>query len=239
MLHLALADKKGLTWAQDQVILHHYLHKPVDVRCSPVAYLVLIGGACKLAVVNNGLHERLVSTGEIVGAERVGCLIFGRPESTKVNGWYGSVGDVASGKCRLTRWQVLNLARVWLNPCIQHEGEDYIANAATLVIAQALKSIVSDYLMEKPPVWMNEPYEIREVLSYCDTRIHHGALYKASNFRLMRTNDKGIETYMRPTRRLTHAEKADIATASAKDKRGQKLRAKRAQVALFEDEVAV
>jgi hypothetical protein len=203
MLHLELANKIGLKWAQEQVTAHHYLHKPVDVRCSPIAYSIMLQD------------------------EPIGCLIYGRPESTKVNGWYGSVEDVASGKCRITRWQVLNLARVWLHPRVQHDGENYITNAATWVIAQSLRRVVYDYLIEKPPVWMQEPYEIREVLSYCDTRIHHGTLYKASNFHLVRTNGKGIETYARSVRRLTHAEKRQIAERSQENKRCQKLRLER------------
>ncbi|GHO91514.1 hypothetical protein KSF_015620 [Reticulibacter mediterranei] len=64
MLSVVLADKCGLSWAQEQVERYHYLHTPVDPRCNPVALLVT-------------LFE-----------ERVGCFIFGRPEATRVNGWY-------------------------------------------------------------------------------------------------------------------------------------------------------
>jgi hypothetical protein len=200
MLTITLADKQSLAWAQEMVEQYHYLHHCVDVRCNPVAYRVMLND------------------------EPIGCLIFGRPESTRCNGWYGSCEDVKSGKCRLTRWQILNLARVWLHPDIQQGGSSYIANAATQVIAQSLRRVGYDYLNCKPPVWMEEPFEIREVLSYCQSTIHHGTLYKASNFQLMRTNDRGIETYMRPLRHLTHAEKAHIATRSQQDKRAQRLR---------------
>jgi hypothetical protein len=199
-LSISLADKEGLQWSQEQVVAHHYLHHPVDVRCSPVAYLVLLG------------------------YERVGCLIFGRPEATRVNGWYGSVEDVLANRCRLTRWQVLNLARVWLHPDIQRAGAHYIANAATWVIAQALRSVVVDYLVCKPPVFLDEPYEIRDCLSYCDTRVHHGSLYRAANFRLERTNERGIETYIRPLRHLTHAEHAQIIQCSLHSKRARQYR---------------
>lgn len=224
MLQIELADKDGLKWAQEQVIAHHYLHKPVDVRCSPVSYTVKLFD------------------------EKVGCLIFGRPESTKVNGWYGSVEDVATGKCRITRWQVLNLARVWLDPSLQSEGKWYHpkgligpsvlpffydrrnnwhSTAASYVIDLALERVVFDYLDCKPPVWCEEPYEVRECLSYCDTRIHRGTLYKASNFQLMRTNEHGIETYARSLRRLTAAEHVFIRERSQQDKRAQKLRRER------------
>jgi hypothetical protein len=199
-LSIQLAGKDGLRWAQEQVIAFHYLHHPVDVRCSPLAYHVLLEG------------------------ERVGCLIFGRTESTKCLGWYGSVEDVRSGKCRLTRWELLNLARVWLHPSLQQGNHRHIKNAATYVIAQALRRVPYDFLINKPPVFPEEPYEVRECLSYCDTRIHHGTLYKASNFKLVRKNDYGIETYAIPLRRLTHAERAHILVRSQQDKRAQKLR---------------
>ena len=86
-LSLQLADRQGLEWAQSQVTAHHYLHAPVDPRCSPVAYLVILLG------------------------KPVGCLIFGRPEACRVLGWYGSLEDVRRGTCPLSRWEVLNLFR--------------------------------------------------------------------------------------------------------------------------------
>lgn len=200
LLTLTLADKPGLAWAQSQVEHSHYLHHRVDVRCRPVAYLVTLD------------HDR------------VGCLIFGRPEATRVRGWYGSLADVASGTCRLSYWSILNLARLWLHPSIQQGGARFIHNAATQVIAQALRRIGYDYLVCHPPVWMEEPYEIREILSYCDRSTHTGTLYRASNFSLVRTNERGIETYMRPLRHLTHAEKAQIAHCSQTNTRARRLR---------------
>jgi hypothetical protein len=221
MLTVTPADKSGLKWAQEQVRQHHYLHTPVDVRCSPVALLV-----------------RLFDC-------PVGCLIFGRPEATRVNGWYGSVEDVQMGRCRLTRWEVLNLARVWLHPSLQKEGKwyhpqgligpsilpgfydrkrDWHSAAASYIIDLALEQIVFHYLVCKAPVWMSEPYAIREILSYCDSRKHKGTLYQASGFTLARTNERGIETYVRPVRSLTLAEQTVIACRSQHDPRCRKLR---------------
>jgi hypothetical protein len=224
MLKVTLAEKSGLKWAQEQVCDHHYLHTPVDERCSPVAMLVTLFN------------------------ERVGCLIFGRPEATRVNGWYGSVEDVHTGKCRLTRWEVLNLARVWLNPSLQREGRWYHpqglvgpsllpgfydrqrnwhSTVASSAIDLALEQIAFHYLVCKPPVWMEEPYQIREVLSYCDSRKHKGTLYRASGFTLVRTNKSGIETYVRPVRSLTVDEQAVIMKRSEQDPRCRKLRERR------------
>lgn len=213
-LALQLADKSGLGWAQEQVTAYHYLHRPIDTRCSILAYLVMFGN------------------------ERVGCLMFGRPEAQRCNGWYGSVEDVLAGTCRLTRWQVLNLARVWLHPSIQFGGEQFIPNAATIVIAQALRRVPFDYLASRPPCFLDEPYEIRECLSYCDSRIHAGVIYRAANFTLARENARGIQTYVRPLRRLTHAERREIICISEVNERSKRYRALRAvaeirQTALF------
>src|SRR5438046_10345302 len=95
-LSIQLADERNLQWAQTMVQRYHYLGRPVDVRGRPVAYLALLDEC-----------------------EPVGCLIFARPEATRVGGWYGSVEDVEEGRCRLTRWQILNLARVWLDRALQ------------------------------------------------------------------------------------------------------------------------
>lgn len=203
MLTITLADKEGLQWAQQTVSEYHYLRKPVDIRSRPISYTILLGN------------------------ERVGCLIFSRMESTFCRGHYGSVEDVKCGVCPLTRWQILNLSRVWLDPRIQQGHECYIPNAASQVISQALKRVGYDYLIEKPVVWVEEPYEIRECLSYCDTRKHTGALYRASNFQFKRKNEDGIETYVRPLRRLTHAEHACIHERSQHDPRAQRLRRER------------
>src|SRR5581483_45760 len=222
MLQVTLAEKSGLRWAQEQVTLHHYLHTPVDERCSPVALLVTLFG------------------------QRVGCVIFGRPEASRVNGWYGSVEDIRTGKCRLSRWEVLNLARVWLAPSLQKDGGRWYhpegmigpsvlpgfydrkhiwhSCAASYVIDLALERIVFDFLSCKPPVWVSEPYEIREVLSYCNTNRHKGTLYRASGFTHIRTNADGIATYARPVRHLTPDEHAIIAFRSQHDPRCRKLR---------------
>jgi len=214
-LHLYLADSAGIRWAQQQVTTSHYLHRPVDTRCSLLVYLVLLG------------------------QERVGTLIFGRPEAQRVNGWYGSVDDVAAGHCPLIRWQVLNLARIWLHPRIQAGGPDYIENAATFVIAQALRRVVVEYLLLYPPCFLGEPYELVDCLSYCDSRVHIGILYRAANFHLVRENERGIQTYARPLRALSRVERQAVIQAAQVSPRSRHYRAMRAaamwqQGSLFE-----
>ena len=60
-IHLALADNRQRAWCQEIVTEHHYLHAPVDSRCSPVAYVIE--------------HEQ--------SDYPIGCLLFGRPEATQ------------------------------------------------------------------------------------------------------------------------------------------------------------
>src|SRR5688572_18100522 len=90
----------GLELAQESVTRHHYLHKPVDQRSMPEGYAVEIPGTVLY----------------------VGYLLVGRPQATRCQGWYGSLEDVASGWAEVSRWQVLNLSRVWLSSAVQRGG---------------------------------------------------------------------------------------------------------------------
>jgi len=139
-LTITLADQRGLVWAQEQVTRYHYLHRPVDARCSPVAYLVLDEDG-----------------------QRLGCLIFGRPQAQRVSGWYGSVADVEAGRCGLSRWQIINLLRVWLSPLIQCGGTRYVPNAGTQVIAAALSRIGYDFLLVRPVCFLLTHAERRAI----------------------------------------------------------------------------
>lgn len=186
---LQVADSAWAQWAQRTVTLSHYLASPVDSRCSPFVYLV-------------------------VGGDQVlGCLIFGRPEATRCYDGaltYGSVTDVDLGRAKLTRWEVLNLARVWLHPDLQPGGPLYSADIlpgyidrrgvfrstlASSLIAQALERVNFEYLAAHPPCFPDEPYAIQAVLSYCDRRRHKGTIYRAAGFELARTNKEQIETW--------------------------------------------
>lgn len=210
MLTLELADKPGLTWAQRQVTRYHYLHRPVDARCSVLAYLV------RMDAYNGPV---------------VGCLLFGRPESTRcfTGGLtYGSQKDVAAGKAQWDRWCVINLARVYLDPRIQAGGEWYEPNAATWAIGTALKQVVVDYLLHYPPCFLDQPYKLRMCLSYCDTSRHRGTIYRAAGFQLVRTNERGIETWARALRGLQGHERQRIERLASQSQRSRRYRAGRA-----------
>ena len=216
--------RDGLEWSQKLVTACHYLKHPVDVRCSPLAYEVSLEPARSLS-------------------SQAGCLIFGRPEATRCGDWYGSVDDVARGFCEVTRWQVINLARVFIFGRYQGEGaivhKDLLpgftdrhgvwrSTLGSTAIAQALDRVVIDYLLARPPCFLDEPYELSYCLSYCDTRVHRGSLYKAAGFELYRTNTTGIQTWRKRLRPLTPAEHEAVRLASERSERSRKYRTERA-----------
>lgn len=228
-VELRLLDKENRWIAQSLVTEHHYLHAPVDARCSVEGY--------------NIYYDECFS----------GVLLFGRPRSTRCADWYGSVEDVQSGRCEVTRWQVLNLARVWIIPELQPGGalwqywgkhiNHYLpgffdrkgvfrSTLASEVLRAAVERIGFDYLLQRPPVFLDEPYEIKWLLSYCDTKLHKGTIYKAAGFELYRTNDAGIQTWRVRLPCLTPEQDRAVRQASETSKRAQKYRAQRAQLQL-------
>lgn len=213
-LSLVLADDRQTDWCQRLITSRHYLKAPVDPRCSVLAYMVLLAG------------------------RRVGCLIFGRPESTRVWGWYGSLEDKLAGRCRLSRWEVLNLCRIYLRPEVQDGGPwcqpDIVpgfidrhgcwrSSLATTVIGMAIECVVVDYLVSFAPVFLDQPYQLVDLLSYCDPRQgHQGAVYRHAGFRLERKNEHGLQTYAHSLRPLTYGEDAYVrycATHALRSKR--------------------
>lgn len=233
MMRVHVASPGQFDWLQTQVIDHHYLHTPVDSRCSPMGYVVTI-------------HDQMV-----------GGLLVGRPEATRCyqgDLTYGSIRDVQDGRAHYDRWEILNLARVWMSPLIQPGGAwhtpDHLpgfvdrrgvfrSTVTSMAIHQMLERVNRDYLLFKPPVFLDQPYAIRVVLSYCDTRIHRGTIYQAAGFWCARTNERGIATwYTDKVAPLTPADHAAIHRASQQSLRSQRIRAQRStqlvQAALFD-----
>jgi hypothetical protein len=228
---LALADDRQTDWCQRLVTAQHYLRAPVDPRCSVLAYLVLLAG------------------------RRVGCLIFGRPEATGVGDWYGSPEDKIAGRCRLSRWEVLNLARLYIRPELQDGGPwcrsgivpgfidrhgCWRSSLATTVIGMAIQCVVSDYLLCYSPVFLDQPYQLVDLLSYCDPKQgHQGAVYRHAGFRLERTNSDGLQSFAHELRPLTPGEDAYVRYCATHALRSKRYRSQLAssrlvrQVALF------
>lgn len=233
MIQIATLTAADLARAQEFVTRYHYLRAPVDVRSTPEGYAVHL---CTRRI-------------------EAGYLLFGRPEAqrcyavrTDGTGWYGSVDDVATGRAACTRWQVLNLARVWFKSGVQPGGRLYRAadlpgftdrrgiwrsTLASTAILQALDSIVVDYLLRRPPCYLEEPYHLEWCLSYCDTRLHKGTIYRAAGFELCRTNRAGIQTWRKRLRPLTPDEDAAVREAARTNARSQRYRAQRQQLTLL------
>lgn len=223
-LYLDIMTGKEKQEAQAIVVENHYLHTPVDSRCSIEGYWLM--NEC--------------------GDARMGLMLFGRPQATRCADWYGSVDDVIAGRCEVTRWQVLNLARVFLHPQYQSGGDMcwrgpgfvdrkgvWRSKLASAMLRMAVERIGYDYLVLRPPVFLDEPYQIEWLLSYCDTKLHKGTIYKAAGFDLYKTNDDGIQTWRIRLPALTDGQREVIRNMSRIDPRAKAFRARRAQLTLI------
>lgn len=128
--------------------------------------------------MHRSIHDRAVPFGWAISfdGERYhadgsawGFIIFASIHYTKLRGEFG-YPDLP------TRWQVLSLARLWL-----HDDMPY--NSETCVIAKALKRVQRRWLEVHPPIDLSQPYHVRKIISYADSRYHLGTIYKAANFR--------------------------------------------------------
>lgn len=224
MIVLHLLSRDDVAEAQSLVTERHYLRKPVDVRCSVEGYRVA------------------------TGLRTVGVFLFGRPQAQRCYPWYGSLEDVAAGKASCSRWSVLNLARVWFDPAVQPGGNlhtpayvpgftdrhgAFRSKLGSATIQALADRVVLDYLLRRPPCFLEEPYELRWLLSYCDRRLHRGALYRAAGFELFRTNEDGIETWRLPLRPLTADEHEQVRAASLRSPRSNAYRERRAFAAML------
>jgi hypothetical protein len=224
MISLEPLDREGIAWAQVAVTNNHYLHKPVDTRCSVEGYRII--------------HKQL---------GRIGVLLFGRPQATRCRDWYGKIEMYRAGIVEVTNWQVLNLARVWLDPGVQRGGlhflpglvpgffdrrGDYQSTLASAVLNLAVEQIGFDYLIRRPPCFLDEPYQIKWLLSYCNTHLHKGIIYAAAGFELYATNAEGIQTWRKRLPWLSAEQDFKVREASRINPRSNRFRAQRAQLQL-------
>lgn len=168
-LKVKLGDSQDLDWAQATVQERHYLHRRVDPRARPMAYIV----------ARDGIY--------------MGLVMAGIPHATRCRGWWGYPGLA-------TQWQVVDLCRIWLSPAVQAGG--YLAKpenvpgfidrrgvfrptVATWAIEQVLERIQEDRISLWPPVYPDQPYHIRLIISYHDPRYHKGFIYRVMNWKPM------------------------------------------------------
>jgi hypothetical protein len=139
---------------------YHYMHRSVHPRATPFGWAVQFDG-------------QLYRPNE----DPCGFIIFASIHFTKLRNEFGYSGLP-------TKWQVLSLSRLWLH-------DDLPQNSETVVIAKCFRQkgheklalVQRRWLEVHPPVYPDQPYHIRKIISYADTRYHNGTIYKAANFR--------------------------------------------------------
>lgn len=206
MFSLTKIHKCDFREACDIVIRCHYLHKPPHPMAMTEGYWI---------TTQDDMHA--------------GLLLFGRPQSTMAKGWYGPGTDT-------TKWQILNLSRVWIDPDYQPGGALYESTPgyqdrhgnhrstlASDMIKAAIARIGRDYLLARPPVFLDHPYVITWLLSYCDVRFHRGTIYEAANFELY-SQHAHIRTFRIQLPPLTITDNAIIIERSLLDERAIKKR---------------
>jgi len=109
--------------------------------------------------------------GELYQDDGIPCgfIVFASVHFTRLQDEFGYPGLP-------TKWQVLSLSRLWLHDALPRNSE-------SCVIAKALKRVQRRWLEIHPPRFLDEPYHVRKVISYADTRFHDGTIYRAANFR--------------------------------------------------------
>lgn len=182
-----------------------------------------------------------------VFGEMAGYLVFGRPQSTFFRGWYGDLEQVKSGICECTKWQVLNLARVWISPDFQTGGINcfpgmtpgfhdrkrvWRSTLASEAIRMALPHVRINYLVNRPPVFLDEPYELRWLLSYCNQNLHRGVIYREAGFEYFSVNKDNVATYRIQLPPLSTHMHILVNGASNINARANRLRSKRNQLTL-------
>ncbi|NJL53927.1 hypothetical protein HC928_01390 [bacterium] len=156
----------------------HYLHRWPDPRSLPFAYRLYVDGYPP--EIGNLPH---------------GVIVFKKPQHQRQRGLFGYIGLP-------THWQVLDLARVWINPALQRkQANGHASNLFSQFTSAAIRRVQWGWLDHHPPRYPDLPYHIRVIVSYCDLAHHDGTAYRASNFRWIGyTSDRTKEVYARHLR---------------------------------------
>ena len=167
------------------VELYHYLHKWPDPRSLPFAYHITVDG------------RKYAPDGRLNG-----LLVLKKPQHHKQRDLFGYDGLP-------TAWQVLDLARVWINPYWQRKEAGHSLCVFSRAVSRLWQSagkgdwrtsrLQLDWLEHHPPVFPELPYHIRVLISYCQLEHHDGVGYRASGFQSIGlSSDKEKEVYVRP-----------------------------------------
>jgi hypothetical protein len=175
MLTIDAGNPADLAWAQQTVIDHHYLHKPVHPAARPMVYVIR--------------H----------GRERLGLVMAGLPHATVFNGWWGKPGLPTQWQVMdLNRiWldpriqKGGQLCRPEIVPGFTDRHGLWRPTAASWAIGEVLARIQHDRVSLWPPVYPDQPYHIVLVVSYHDPAHHKGGIYRASGAAPMKVGGDG------------------------------------------------
>lgn len=161
----------------------HYLHRWPDPRSLPFAYALAVDG--QVYAVDGRLN---------------GMAVFKKPQHHQQRKLFGYKGLP-------TAWQVLDLARVWIHPDLQHKQTNgHAGNIFSQMVGLLLRqrgherlcAVQRDWIDHHPPRFPDQPYHIEVVISYCDLEHHDGRAYRASGFTWCGyTSDRSKEVYYR------------------------------------------
>jgi hypothetical protein len=133
---------------------------------------------------------------------RLGLAVVTCPHATKCRGWWG-YEDLP------TKWQVVDVSRIWLHPNIQKGGvfckpeivpgfmdrkNTWRPAAASWLVSSLLARVQKDRIKIWPPVYPNQPYHILLAISYHDPNYHNGTIYKQSRALPVHTDKGGNPT---------------------------------------------
>lgn len=121
---------------------------------------------------------------------KAGLIMVGSPHATRNKEWYGYPGLP-------TQWQVVDLCRIWIDPRFQISREvcgilagpaitpgfydrksSWRSRLASGAIGEVLRRVQRDRVSLWPPVYPEQPYHIRLVISYHDPQYHKGTIYR-------------------------------------------------------------
>lgn len=180
---VSLVNLTNLNWVKQSIEENHYLHRWPDPRSLPFAYVLWI---------DNGRWQ----TCRADDGRPYGVVVMKKPQHHQHKGLFGYEGLPTS-------WQVLDLARVWVHPDLQHPLDNgHAACVFSQMVSLVLRRVQSDWLTIHPPRFPNQPYHIETIISYCELTHHDGTAYRASGFtRHGFSNDRTKEVYVRRLRR--------------------------------------
>jgi hypothetical protein len=113
----------------------------------------------------------------ILDGQTCGVIVVATPHFTRQRGLFG-YPDLP------TKWQVLVVSRLWLDPAVQgRQANGHASNVASCALGKMLRRVQRDWLDHHPPRYPDQPYHVRLMLAYADRGVgHEGTIYKAANF---------------------------------------------------------